>query len=283
MVYAAPAPVILVDASGNGYSAGAGAGGGALDASFQQVTANGALGALNANLAISVGRRATLTLHVTGTWVGTISLQGSLDGGTTWVTINAAATWIRQDNGTYSGTIGTNAIYQTGCTGLTSVRVAMTSYTSGSANVYLVASDEPAAVALDAPLPTGSNTVGAVTISGTPTIATVSGSAYNATTAAAVFSALMKATAGNLFELDISNTTGSPVVVKLYDKTTAPAVGTDIPVLSVPVAAGVQQSITYGQVGKRFASGISIGASGLIADSDTTAPAAGVHISATYV
>lgn len=301
-------PVFLVDETGNSYTAGGGAGGGALDASFQQVTANGALGALNANLAISIGRRATLTLHVTGTWTGTISLQGSLDGGTTWVTLNAAATWVRLDNGSYSATIGTNAIYQASVTGLTSLRVAMTAYTSGSANVFLVASDEPAGVAIDTSIPAGTNYMGRVRLTDGTTDVSMRGStsvalatdasvvvqqspnqyAQTATTilnlAATTNAGFSKAASGSVLAVDCFNGTAATAYLKLFNKASAPTLGTDIPVVVIPVAAGAYISFEYGALGKRLGTGIAYAVTLNAVDTDATALAtAGGHVNISYI
>lgn len=282
--------------------------GAALDASFQQITANGTLGALNANIAISVGRRSTLTVHTTGTWSGTISLQVSLDGGTTWVTINAGATWTRLSTGAYASTITANDIWQTGVTGFTSLRLVMTSFTSGVANVYMVASDEPAAVSLDLPLPPGGNTVGTVNFGqagGQTMVAKASGtaaattdvslviqespnrysqaSAISTNTAASTNATSTKTSAGSLLELTISNPTATAAYFKVYNKATAPTVGTDVPVLTIPVGAGALQALNFGWLGKRFTTGIAWAVTGAAADTDTSVTVAGIHIHGTYV
>lgn len=277
-------PVFLVDDAGNSYSASAGAGGGALDASFQQITASGTLGALNATQAITVGRRGTLTLHTTGVWVGTISLQASLDGGTTWVTINQAATWTRQSTGAYAATITVNDIYQASVLGYTSVRVNMTSYTSGTANVFLVASDESAMLALDTPLPPGGNTVGTVLIgtAGNRIGFLTQPSPFFLNTAATTNATSVKASSATVFEIDVSNLTASTVYLKLYNKASAPTVGTDVPVATIPVTAGAFFAQEFSAAGKAFNTGLAFALTGAAADTDSTAIAAGAHVGISY-
>jgi hypothetical protein len=68
--------------------------------------------------------------------------------------------------------------------------------------------------------------------------------------------------------------------VKLYNKATAPTVGTDVPamIIAVPAAvAGVPGSaqITAGFIGHRFALGLGIAITGAVGDADSTAVAAG--------
>lgn len=299
-------PVFLVDDAGNTYQPG-GANGGALDASFQQVTATGTLGALNATQAITIGRRSTLTVHTTGTWVGNISLQGSLDGGTNWVTLNAASTWIVLSTGAFVAAIGANGIFQASVTGLTSLRVIMSAYTSGTANVYLVASDEPAGVAIDTPLPTGGNLLGNINIAGAAGFAVTKASGVaSATTDVSLVvqtspnvyaqgilggngalgtapTAFLKASAGSVLSLAVSNTSASPIFVKLYNQTTAPTIGAGTPIITIPVAANSTVSTEFGPLGMRFSTGIAYTVTGAIGDTDTTAVTAGSKLAVTYV
>jgi hypothetical protein len=64
--------------------------------------------------------------------------------------------------------------------------------------------------------------------------------------------------------------------VKLYNKATAPTVGTDTPLLTIPIAANSKADLAsiVAAVGLYFSSGISIAITGAFADSDTTAVAA---------
>jgi hypothetical protein len=77
-----------------------------------------------------------------------------------------------------------------------------------------------------------------------------------------------------------TNTGATVAFAKLYNKATAPTVGTDVPsmVITVPAAvAGVPGSVEIrpGFNGYRFALGLGIAITGLVADTDTTAVAAG--------
>lgn len=120
-------------------------------------------------------------------------------------------------------------------------------------------------------------------VSGTVTANTATGSGYYVETTAAVLAAVVKSSAAALFEVTITNSTASAIYVKFYNKTTAPVAATDTPFITVPVAAGAMVNIAFGTLGKRFATGCSIGATGAMPKSDTTSPPAGVQISATYV
>ena len=84
----------------------------------------------------------------------------------------------------------------------------------------------------------------------------------------------LKASAGNLVNLDLFNVAAYDVFVKFYNKATAPTVGTDTPVWTIPIKAGTGFSREFVQ-GKSFATGISVAITKLQADSDNTSVAAG--------
>ena len=109
-----------------------------------------------------------------------------------------------------------------------------------------------------------------------PTPATlVSAATTNAT--------VVKASAGTLFTAAISNTTAATIYVKLYNKATAPTVGTDIPVLTLTVVVGDTVSPQFGRLGVRFTAGIALAITGVAAATDTTAVAAGAQVFISYV
>jgi hypothetical protein len=127
---------------------------------------------------------------------------------------------------------------------------------------------------------------GAPAISGTVTAnegTPNAGTAYALVSAATTNAASVKATAGNLFELSLFNVTAATVYLKLYNKASAPTVGTDVPIMTIPVAAGALYAAEFGRVGKRFATGIALAITGAAAATDTTAVAAGAQLSMTYL
>lgn len=67
--------------------------------------------------------------------------------------------------------------------------------------------------------------------------------------------------------------------LKLYNKATAPTVGTDTPVIVIPIPAGQVVKIDGGSNGIRFGTGTGIGwaLTASAADSDTTAVSANEH------
>src|SRR5262245_20049422 len=95
----------------------------------------GVLGSADASLELSVAGYGTLGVQVAGTWVGTITFEGTIDTGT-WQTLNVAKT----NNTTNVTTTTGNGVWSGSIAGLRKVRVRMLAYTSGSADVQLLAS-----------------------------------------------------------------------------------------------------------------------------------------------
>lgn len=97
----------------------------------------------------------------------------------------------------------------------------------------------------------------------------------------------VKASAGTITTIAAVNMNETTVsYLKIYDKATTPIVGTDVPVMTIPVptniqGAGIVISIPNGVI---FSNGISIAVTGGVADSDTTVIGADeVVINITYV
>lgn len=75
------------------------------------------------------------------------------------------------------------------------------------------------------------------------------------------------------------NTNAAIRYLKLYDKATAPTVGTDTPVLTIPLAvSGANPIIISLPYGVAFALGLGVGIVTGVADSDNTSTAAGEQI-----
>lgn len=116
------------------------------------------------------------------------------------------------------------------------------------------------------------------------TVTPVAGSAsVNGALAATTNATSVKASAGTLGEIDVFNGSAGTIYVKLYNKASAPTVGTDIPILTIPVAAAATFIQEFGQIGKRFTTGIAYAVTGAAADADTTAIALGAKIGLTYI
>lgn len=102
------------------------------------------------------------------------------------------------------------------------------------------------------------------------------------TTAASTNGTSIKATAGNVYSITASNTTASAIYLKIYNKASAPTVGTDVPLMTIPVAANSFESFEFGRLGARFATGIAIAVTAGIASNDTAPVLAGSLITIQY-
>jgi hypothetical protein len=116
-----------------------------------------------------------------------------------------------------------------------------------------------------------------VTTAGTPA---VPATPYFVNSAASTNGALVLTGTSGLQAFYATNTGASAAFVKLYNKATAPTVGTDVPEMIIPVPAAVSgvpgvAELKPGFNGYRFALGLGIAITGGVADTDTTAVAAG--------
>lgn len=90
--------------------------------------------------------------------------------------------------------------------------------------------------------------------------------------------------ARSLLSISCSNTSASAKFVKLYNKASAPTVGTDIPVYTIALPATSSLTIEFGILGQRFTTGLAMAITGAIGDADATAVAAGdVKVLMAYV
>lgn len=90
--------------------------------------------------------------------------------------------------------------------------------------------------------------------------------------AATTNSTSVKGSAGKVGGWYVFNAAAATRYLKLYNKASAPVVGTDVPVLVVPVPAGSAANVEFRR-GIAFATGIAFAITGGVADSDTTAVA----------
>lgn len=91
--------------------------------------------------------------------------------------------------------------------------------------------------------------------------------------------ATTNATAGptglrDVFGVDAYNTTSTVKFLKLYNKASAPTVGTDTPVVTIALTPNARTSMAWSN-GLCFTTGVAYALTGAAADSDTTALAAG--------
>lgn len=135
-----------------------------------------------------------------------------------------------------------------------------------------------APVADDNPLPVTNYVAGAVVsgsnplpvspgVSATGTAGMLSARILSAATTNATS---VKASPGTIYTIYAGNT-GTVAFLKLYNKASAPSVGTDVPVLIIQLPATVGSLAINFPQGKAFSLGIAYAITGLAVDTDTTA------------
>ena len=83
----------------------------------------------------------------------------------------------------------------------------------------------------------------------------------------------VKSSAGKVYGWFIANNSSSIRYVKLYNKATAPTVGTDTPLITLPIPANAASNVEFSN-GLAFSTGIGIGGVTGVADNNTGAPTA---------
>lgn len=94
---------------------------------------------------------------------------------------------------------------------------------------------------------------------------------------AGVTGSIVKAAPGEMHRIFIANIDTKFVVVKIYNKATTPTEA-DTPVYTLPINTVTQTTIDMTPDPKLFSAGISVRASGAVADADTTATTASTCI-----
>ena len=261
-------------------------------ASFADVL--GSTAAVSATVVCDVRRASNVTVHVKG---GTVAATGhnyafeassdstnGVDG--TWYAIQMARTnanTVEITTGTLALAIGVGNAYawEGSVNAYKWFRVRCTARTAGELAWIITRGSyatEPVPAIQTHPVTISSGTITTVSAA-TPVAAT----AYVVTTAASTNAALIKSSSGTLFALTVSNPTGTAVYVKLYNKNAAPTVGTDVPVMTIPVPANARVVEALGTLGVRFSTGIGIAVTAAMPATDTAAAVAGVQIMAAYL
>ena len=224
-----------------------------------------------------VSRASNVMAFCTGTFSGVnVTFEGSLEtsGDTNWFGLQA----VRSNANTVetaTGALSAQPVYgwELSVNALKRIRVRCTARTSGTQSWRFVQGTYATE-----PIPASQATTNQP-VTATPVTPTAASTVTTASTNAAV----VKSTAGSLFNVSASNPTATPAFVKLYNKATSPTVGTDIPVITVPIPANSAVSFDLGSLGARFSSGIGRAVTGAIGATDTTSAVVGVQDLISYV
>ena len=200
---------------------------------------------------------------VTGAW--------SNDGTTDWIT----ATLVSEVGATSTTFTGASALLRTTSVRARYFRLRMTTATTaaGATRINVAGFQQDITPAITTQPVSGTVTAtvtGATQLPVTPTTATTNSAATTNATST-------KNTAGTLWSVAVSNINAAARYLKLYNKASAPTVGTDVPILTIPIPAGGVVQINGGSNGIRFATGIAWALTAGAADSDTAAVAASEH------
>ncbi len=122
---------------------------------------------------------------------------------------------------------------------------------------------------LDLGTVTTTSTLAAATSGGTSISRTISAGSTNAT--------VVKASAGQVYAVHVNNANAALRYLKLYNKATAPTVGSDTPVVTLQIPIGGVADLRVLN-GAAFSAGISFALTTGLADSDTGAVSANEHI-----
>ena len=217
---------------------------GPLTTATTDTVATGTIAALNATLAVAINGAAGMRTQITGTWVGTLAFEGTVDG-TNWVAINAVAAGLSVP----AQTATANGVYAPTPAGFAQIRLNATAWTSGTATITHRVSTGTGGTYLNQSLPSFSAIQAFKVDQTTPgTTNLVSLAAPPATYSAAIVGLTVAATATDIFTLTGSatktvrvsrilvngvQTTAAQVNVLLIRRSTADTLGTS----TAPTAA----------------------------------------------
>lgn len=94
------------------------------------LTAQGTIAALNDAVVMPTLNVGTVGFQLTGTWSGTVSFEGSIDG-QNWIAVDADPV----PSGAAVTSASANGIFQIPCSGVTQVRARLSAVTSGGVTV----------------------------------------------------------------------------------------------------------------------------------------------------
>lgn len=136
----------------------------------------------------------------------------------------------------------------------------------------------------------GVQIIGSVALNGGAVNPSASATMGGFTTASKLISAAstnataVKTSATNVGMLSAHNLSASLRYLKVYNKASAPTVGTDVPVMTIPLPAGAVIHVPIPAMGLRLVTGFALAITAGVADADATAVAAGdVVVNWSYV
>jgi len=102
-------------------------------------------------------------------------------------------------------------------------------------------------------------------------------SAHKTVSAASTNATSVKASAGQVYAVSANNVNAAVRYLKLYDKATAPSVGTDVPVMTLAIPAGGTITLPF-PTGLAFSLGIGFALTTEATDAGSTGVSANEHV-----
>lgn len=241
--------------------------------------------ALNTAVTIATINLNTVTVTMSNTstmTAGALTFEVSPDSGVTWFPIAMARIDSFTVETSYLLSTIANRAWTTSIDAFTNFRVRLSTTIAGTGTAtVLVAAQlfaiEPiitvgqsvaASLQTTATLAAGTNLVGKVNLT---TQATGGATSFTLISTASTNSTLVKASAGTLYMLTATNNSATVAFLKMYNKATAPTVGTDVPVLTYLLPANGGVMVPVPSTGVSFSTGIGFALTGLATTADTTA------------
>ena len=245
---------------------------------------------VNQSVSVDVSRASNVSFHLknTGTAAiaaGAVAFEASLDStdgvNGTWASIQALASntnTIATSHVLPAVAIGAGApnAFEASVNGYNWFRIRNTVAVTANANALW--SIQRGSYATE-PIPAAQVT-GTQPVSGSVTVVPVAGTAFSLNSAAGLNLTAVSAAAASLHTLYATNGGVAVAYLKLYNKTTAPVVATDVPVMVIPIPAasggipGVA-TLPFGFSGQRFSAGIAIAITNGFPDTDGSGILAG--------
>lgn len=222
-----------------------------------------------------VSRASNVMMFCTGTFAGiNVSFEGSLEStGENWFGIQAVRTNANTIE-TATGALSAMPVYawELSVNALARVRVRCTARTSGT-QVWRFKLGTYATEPIPAAQVTSTQPVNGTVTANQGTL--VNPTVHTLNSAATTNATSVKNSVGTIYNILVSNLSASVRYLKLFNKASAPTVGTDIPILTIALPANTFVPINFGAVGYRPSLGIAYSITGAAADNDTTAIGAG--------
>ena len=228
---------------------------------------SGAITASGQSVAVPIGAYNGAVFAWWGTFAGiSLAFEAAYEPSlTTWIAISA----LPASGGspvTSLSSLSTANAYEVYAPGALAVRVRATAFTSGTMNVRAI----PVSMMQDiAPAVAG----GSVTVAGQAGAGSGGLTSVNrlVSAAASVNATVAKASAGRLYKIYGYNAATTVRYLKLYNKASAPTVGTDVPVATIALTPSREFDIDLGLIGQYFSTGIAYGLTTGATDADTGA------------